>query len=127
MEKQISSGLKVTFLLHFVVGLLFGLVMLLVPEVMGTMAGQPIVEPIAYRALGAAILGFAASSWWSYRETLWERVKIVVQMEIVWPFLFVVVAIYGILTGQLPTADWVNVVIVGGFGIAFAYFYSKHR
>jgi hypothetical protein len=127
MEKQISSGLKITFLLHFIVGLFFGLVLLLVPEVMGTIGGQPILEPIAYRIVGAAIIGFAASSWWSYRETLWESVRIVVQVEILWPFLFVVVSVYGILTGQLPPADWVNVLIVGGFGIAFVYFYLNHR
>ena len=127
MEKQISSGLRIAFLLHFIVGLFFGLVMLLVPEVMGTVGGQPIVEPIAYRVVGAAILGFAFSSLWSYRASFWETVRIVVQVEILWPALFVVVSIYGILTSQLPPADWINVLIVGGFGIAFVYFYLQHR
>jgi hypothetical protein len=46
-------------------------------------------------------------------------------MEIVWTFLFSIVFSYGILSGQLPQMDWMNVIIVGGFGIAFAVFYFR--
>jgi hypothetical protein len=33
MEKQISSGLKTTFLVHLVLGLITGLIYLLIPKV----------------------------------------------------------------------------------------------
>ena len=125
MDKQISPGLNKTFLAHSIVGAIFGLVLLLVPDVMGTISGQPIIETIAYRGIGAAVLAFATSSWLSYKEELWDKVKIVVQMEIVWTTLFVVVSVYGILSGQLPAMDWMNVIIVGGFGITFAIFYFR--
>ena len=85
MEKQIPSGLKTTFLVHFIVALIFGLILLLIPEAWGNLIGWPIKEPAIYRLVGAAILGFGASSWWAYKETAWEKVKIVLQMEIVWP------------------------------------------
>jgi hypothetical protein len=125
MDKQISPGLNRTFLAHFIVGMIFGLVLLLVPDFLGTMSGQPILEPIAYRALGGAILAFSFSSWLAYKETLWDKVKIVVLMEIVFSILFVLVSVYGIFSGQLPIMDWMNVIIVGGFGIAFAVFYFR--
>jgi hypothetical protein len=126
MEKQIAPGLKTAFLVHFFVGALFGLILLLAPDIMGTLSGQPIVEPIPYRGMGAAVLAFSASSWWANKEKLWDKVKIVVQMELVWTSLFVLVFGYGIISGQLPPMDWMNVVIVGGFGITFAVFYFRH-
>jgi hypothetical protein len=124
MEKQISSGLKTTFLVHFIVALIFGLVNLLIPEVWGNL-GFPVKEPAAYRLLGAAILGFGASSWLAYRETAWDKVKIVVQMEIVWTILGTLVWLWGLLFAGLPASGWVNAVILGGFAAAFSFFYSR--
>lgn len=125
MEDSTLRRLKTTFLAHFIVGGVFGIILLIVPDFWGSISGQPLLEPVIYRGFGAAIIGFAFSSWLAYRETQWEKVKITVLMEIVWTALFVIVNIYGILSGQLPPLDWVNIVIVGGFGIAFAIFYFQ--
>jgi len=75
--------------------------------------------------IGAAILGFATSSWLAYREAAWDNVKIVVQMEIVWTILGTLVALWGLLFAGFPTADWMNVVIFGGFTATFSYFYFR--
>lgn len=125
MEKQIAPGLKTTFLVHIIVGGIFGLVFLLIPDVWGNLVGSPIKEPAMYRLLGAAILGFTTSSWFAYKETAWEKVKIVVQMEIVWTILGTLVNLWGLIFAGLPTVDWTNVVILGGFAVAFSFFYSR--
>jgi hypothetical protein len=125
MEKQIPYGLKITFLVHFVVAVIFGLVFLLIPEMFGGMMGAPIKEPSTFRLVGAALIAFAASSWFAYRETVWERVKIVVQMEIVWTVLGVLATLWGLMFEGLPAADWMNVLILGAFALAFTYFYSR--
>jgi hypothetical protein len=125
MDKQVLPGLKTLFIVHFIVGLIFGLVLLLIPELLGTMSGQPILEPIAYRMVGAAIVGISCSSILAYKQKLWDNVKIIVQMEIIWTIFFVAVSIFGLVTAQLPPMDWVNVIIVGGFGIAFAVYYTR--
>jgi len=127
MEKQIPYGLKITFLVHVIVAGIFGLVFLLIPEMFGGMMGAPIKEPSTFRLVGAALIAFAASSWFAYRETVWERVKIVVQMEIVWTILGVLATLWGLMFEGLPTADWMNVVILGAFAVAFIFFYSRRR
>ena len=124
MEKQISSGLKVTFLVHVIVGAIFGLVMLLVPG-MWNLLGVTVQEPAMYRLTGAAILGFTTSSWLAYKETAWEKVKIVVQMEIVWTILATLVLLWGLIFAGLPAIEWINAVIMGGFAAAFSFFYSR--
>jgi len=124
MEKQISSGLKVTFLVHVIVGAIFGLVMLLVPG-LWNLLGVTVQEPAMYRLTGAAILGFTTSSWLAYKETAWEKVKIVVQMEIVWTILATLVLLWGLIFAGLPAIEWMNAVIMGGFAAAFSFFYSR--
>jgi len=122
---KISSGLKTLFLVHFVVGLVFGLIYLLIPGIFLGWFGVPAPDVLPYRTLGAAILAFAASSWYSYKAAEWDKVKIVVQMEIVWTVLAVLVGLHGILFAGQPAAQWINVIIMAGFAVAFIYYYSK--
>ncbi len=124
MDKKIKPGLKYTFLAHFVVGLIFGLVYLLIPQTYGTMFGWPVPDPLAYRLLGAALLGFATSSILAYRETAWEKVIIVVRMEIVWLALGVLVMLYGMLFAGMPAIGWLNTVLLAAFLVAFSVFYN---
>ncbi len=125
MEKQILPGLKTTFLVHAIVGAVFGLLYLLIPETWGNLVGWQIQEPVAYRLIGAAILGFAASSWLAFNEPTWGKVKIVVEMEVVWTVLGTLVLLWGLLLAGLPTIGWVNAVILGGFAVAFGFFYFR--
>jgi hypothetical protein len=127
VEKQIPYGLKITFLVHFIAGIIFGLGQLLIPETMMGMIGFSIQEPTIsmFRTVGAAILGFAASSWFACKETLWDRVKIGVQAEIVWTILATLTMLWAVVFVGLPTALWMNVVIMGAFAVAFTTFYYR--
>ena len=127
MDEQIPYGLKITFLVHFVVAVVFGAGFLLIPEMLTGMLGARAMEPSTFRLVGAAMLAFAASSWLAYRQPVWEKVKIVVQIEIVWTVLGVLATLYGLIFEGLPAADWMNVVILGAFAVAFIFFYSRRR
>ena len=125
MEKQIPKGLKITFLVHFITAGIFGAGFLLIPEMLTEMLGARAMEPSTFRLVGAAMLAFAASSWLAYRQPVWEKVKIVVQIEIVWTVLGVLATLWGLMFEGLPAADWMNVVILGAFAVAFAAFYYR--
>ena len=122
MEKQISSGLKVTFLIHVIVGAIFGLALLFVPEWWMNLFGWSVADPEPNRLVGAAILAFTASSWWAYKEAVVERVAIIVKMEIVWTILAALVFLWGLLSGVLPAAAWGNFIIMAAFAVAFIVF-----
>jgi hypothetical protein len=124
MEKEVKQGLKVTFLVHFVVALIFGLVYLLIPQTYAAAIGWPEIDTDLARVLGAALLGFATSSILAYRETAWEKVIIVVRMEIVWTVLGALATIWGLLFGGLPAIAWLNAVLLAAFAVAFGVFYN---
>jgi hypothetical protein len=121
---KISSGLKALFLVHFVVGLVFGLLYLFIPVLSMSWFGMAVQDGFPYRIIGAAVLAFTASSWYCYKAAEWEKVKIVVLAEIVWTVLNVLIGLYGLIFAGQPAAEWINVIIMAGFAAAFIYFYN---
>jgi hypothetical protein len=124
MEKQITPGLKNTFLVHAIMMTMFALTYLFVPVLWGDLTGCLSNQvPQVFRLFGTAILGYAISSFFSYRENSWEKVKIVAQMNSIITILFVIVLVLALSLWDLPSIGWMYVVVMSGFAIAFNYFY----
>ncbi len=124
MEKQITPGLKYTFLVHAIMMAIFALTYLFIPVLWGNLTGCLSNQvPQVFRLFGTAILGYAISSFFSYRENAWEKVKIVAQMNSIVTILFVIVIVLGLTLWDLPAIGWMYVVVMSGFAIAFNYFY----
>jgi hypothetical protein len=125
VNKQVTPGSKITFFARFVITGLVGLQHLLVPRLATVLAGIEITETVPWRLMGAALLGFAASSWMASRESVWARVRILVIMEIIWSALGALVILWGIAFEGLPPSEWLSVATLGGLAAAFAVFFSK--
>jgi hypothetical protein len=122
---KISKGLKTLFLVHLVVGLIFGLIQLLIPATFFGWFGVSVPDVWPSRFAAAAVLAFSASSWFCYKAAVWDEVKIVVKTEIVWTVLATLVILFGLFFEEQPTASWINAIIMAGFAAAFIYFYIK--
>jgi hypothetical protein len=125
MEKQILPGLKLTFLIHSIVAMIVGLIFMLAPQFWPNLFGQALIDVGTYRVLGAAIIAFGMSSWWAYRETLWERVKIVTEMEIVWTVIGTLVTVFGLLFEGMIVAGWIMAFTLAVFAVVFVYMYVR--
>jgi hypothetical protein len=124
MKENVSKLLKLTFLIHFFVSVIFGLLFTVLVELYVGVIGWPYLDPVTGRVLGAVFLGLAAASLLSWRETKWESVKIVVQMEIVWLIIGTAVQIFAVFTFPgLPFMIWVQIGILIFFLVAFMWFY----
>jgi hypothetical protein len=77
-----SRGLKITFLIHAIVALVFGVVLYLQPGLWATMTKWTPFDGTMTRIYGAALLALAVSSWFGYRAARWDEVRILVLMEI---------------------------------------------
>ena len=125
MGNKIPAGLKNLFLIHFIVALVLGLGYLLVPQTTLGFVGIQTQEVDVYRLLGAAMLGLAYGSWLAYRETAYERVRIVLGIEVVWTVLGTLVMLYALLFAGFPAGAWLNAIILAAFAVAFSIYYFR--
>ena len=126
MEKQITPGLKYTFLVHGIMMTMFAFTYLFVPVLYGDLTGCISNQvPHIFRLFGTAILGYAISSFLAFMETSWDKVKIVAQMDCVITILFPIVILLALLFWGLPAIGWMSFVVMSGFAIAFNVFYFK--
>lgn len=123
MNEKIVKWLKLTFLIHFFVGILFGIIYMIFPDFFFIIIGWTYNDPVITRVLGAAMIGFAMSSLLAWRETDWLKVKIIVQMEMVWLALGTIMLFISAFSYYTPIFIWVVIAIFLAFLIAFAYFY----
>lgn len=126
MEKQITPGLKYTFLAYSIAMSIFALTYILTPILWGDLTGCLSNQvPQVFRLFGTAILGYAISSFLAYRENSYEKVKITAQMNCVITALFPIMLVLALFFWDLPSIGWMYFVVMLGFGIVFNYFYFK--
>ena len=123
MKEENSKLLKLLFLVHFFVAVIFGLMFTFIVEYYVSLTGWPYLDPVTGRVLGAVFLGLAVASLLAWRETKWAHVKIIVQMEITWLAIGTVVHIYSIFMFPVPIIIWLQTVIFIFFFVAFTWFY----
>ena len=118
-----SRGLKITFLIHAIVALVFGLVLYLQPGLWAKIVNWAPYDAIVTRVYGAALLALAVSSWFGYRAARWDEVRILVLMEIALTVLSTIGGLWGLLFRGAPAFGWVSVLIWVAFAVAWIYFY----
>ena len=126
MTSPVSTGLRVTFLLHALFGGILGLIYLLFPVAFGDLVDWPPAEPLDHRVIGSAFVAFAIASWLARGESEWPRVRIVTLMNAFWTSLATLLLAWSLLTIDVPLLGWIYVVAVGGFAVAFIFAYTSH-
>jgi hypothetical protein len=114
-----SKVLKFTFLIHAVVGVLFGTPLLIAPGRFLGWVGWAPVDPILSRVLGAALLALAWSSFRGWQATERAQVGILVEMEAVFTVLGCVGLLRHLLFAHYPAMPWVVFAILVIFAIAW--------
>ena len=119
MNTQTSKGLRITLLVYAIYSLVYGLLHVISPEMVG--AKDPAIE----RVLGAAVLAFALGAGLAYLEKDWDKIKIAVLMQVAWMILYTITMAWGILTGGIFAAAWAPTIIGAVFAILLLVFYIR--
>ncbi len=141
MVKKVSKELKRTFFLNFIVSLVFGVLLFFMPNIYLGWFGIsyppfPPFPPFVFGGLfGGALLAFASASFFAWKETEWEKVKIIMIMHIVWnmfgAFVFFWAVIYLSPDPRFYLAykimNLIYLIVFFAFLAAFIYYYAKHE
>jgi len=142
MDAPISNSLKITFLVHMILAVIFGAALFLIPGRTYTfigaaqkevtvqtqdgaviVPGTSFVDPGTTRQLGAAYLAMGFSSFLGWRASRRVQVSLLVQMEFVYCILGVVaiLALRFLAPPSVPfsAAIWVMAAILTAFAVAW--------
>lgn len=119
-EKQIPSSLRVWFVIHFAVDMLFAIPLLFFPEFLMPLLGWDVVDPIMSRLVGAALLGIGGESLLG-RNASREVFSAMLNLKILWASGAVLGIGMGIAVGAPPLAWGFLVIFVAFLGVWVYY------
>jgi hypothetical protein len=122
-----TKALKVTFGVHAVVALLFGVPLLVVPGRFLGLFGWLPVDPLITRLLGAAMLALSWGSFRGYRTTDASMQLAFIQMEVIYTILGAVGLLRHLLIAWYPWYVWTLFAILAVFAITWLFFLWKRR
>ena len=121
---EILKFLKISFLIDGLVAFVYGLVMLLLPEMHANLFGFP-YEEFADRYIGALFLGFCVGNLLAYRASSWENVEFVVMMNITFLLIGTLIILYSIAVAVLPVTAFMQVGL--SLFLLFLFLYSYYE
>jgi len=145
MEKQISSGLRIIFLVHWIIAAVLGLSLWIVPGRTLTLLslvqewvelpqsgisipGGAFVNPLITRLFGAALLALAFSSFKGWRAKEWTTVKTLVQLELVFSVLGAISALYYVthVESMMRPFGISSLIFMAVFAVAWGFAFVRN-
>jgi len=116
-----SKSTRYTFLIHGIVSLVMGLPMLLIPGRFLPLFGwvEEGIDPLLSRILGAALLALAWTSYRGWRAPDWDKVKILVEGEVVFTILAMIGMLRHLIGFSWPFGVWFIFAIITIFAVAW--------
>ncbi len=119
-KKPLPQSLRIWFVIHFAVDIVFAIPLFFFPEVIMPMFGWRVVDPITTRLVGAALLSIGVESLLG-RNASREVFKAMLNLKIIWAFGAVLGIGLGIRAGG-PSLAWIFLMIFGIFLGVWVYY-----
>jgi len=136
MKQTISTGLRTTFLIHGIVAILIGLGFTLIPLSVIEWLNLPAQDDVAIRLVGITLVTLGVMSWLALREAYKERIIALMQLQLIWDVLALLVFVWALFIGptqeaaellRANAAVWVFALIIAVFTVVFGYFYTQEE
>jgi hypothetical protein len=120
MAEEYGMITRITFIIHIIIGLVFGISFLGIPDIMLPLFGMGFVDPTV-RMFGAIIIGFTFTSILGLMTREVVRVKIIIQAELIWLILGIIAGAVHLVIPPLLSLTFAGAAI-GSLVILFILF-----
>jgi hypothetical protein len=80
---SVPPTLRTWFVIHFIADMLFGIPLLLFPEIIMPLLAWNTVDPIASRVVGAALMGIGIESWLGRNANI-DVYRAMLNLKVIW-------------------------------------------
>jgi hypothetical protein len=122
-----SKGLRMVFLAHMVVSVVFGVPLLFIPGRMLMWLNWTPIDPIASRLLGATLLALGWSSFRGWQLTGKRDVRLLVETEAVFTGLACVGLARHLFLQHYPLFPWLVFALFLVFFLAWTFFLVRRE
>lgn len=130
MNREVAAprGLKRSFVLHFIIDMLFGIPMMVAPVWTMSLFGWETVDPIMTRVVAAALFGIGIESW-LVRDQPLAAFMGMLNLKILWSTAVVVGGTVSLLQGAqgAPLMGWGLIGVFVVFNVLWVYWWFEAR
>lgn len=119
-----KNGLRISFIIHFVLDVLFAVPLMLFPDTFLSLLGWRVVEPITARVVAAALFGIGIESLLSRNEQL-NKIINLLRLKIIWSASALAGLLLSFVQGYF-TCPGVALLFIGiflGFNLLWLYWF----
>jgi len=128
MAFDIEKEIKITFIVNFIIAIIYGLWFLISVESWVAATNWPYLDPVAGRTLGAILTSIAIILLKAYKEAdEWEKIENIVIFMALYCILAAIMSIFSHVAFNLPAVNIVNIIIYIVLGILYTHIYIQKR
>ncbi len=99
VRREVPRALKIWFLVHFVVDVMFAIPLMVIPVYFLSILGWQVVDPVAARLVAAALFGIGVESLLSYNSSL-DNYKGLLNLKIIWSLAALIGLLISLIQGD---------------------------
>ena len=123
--KEVPNSLRTWFIIHFYADMIFGIPLLLFPELIMPMLGWTALDPISTRVVGAALMGIGVESYLGRNANI-EVFRAMLNLKVIWSSSAILGIGLGLWQGG-ASAGWLFLGIFVIFWFVWVYYWRKLR
>jgi len=125
MSSKVPQSLRIWFLIHFFVDIIFAIPLLLIPSWILGRLSIVTTETITARLVGAALMGIGGASFFSYKKSK-ESYDILLTLKIIWSVTALIALALSLYAGA-QNILWLIIGIFAIFSAVWIYYKIKLR
>ena len=123
--KEVPDRLRTWFIMHFYADMIFGIPLLLFPELVMPMLGWTTLDPISTRVVGAALMGIGIESYLGRNASV-DVFRAMLNLKVIWSSSAILGIGLGLWQGG-ASAGWLFLAIFVIFWFVWIYYWRKLR